>query len=192
MDRPRPWLRYVEASDLSDTDIDFDGLPVTNATGAKLGDVDGFVIDADSARPYYVVVDAGGWFRSKHYLLPVGHAQFDAARQRFVADLSRDRIDHYPGFDLDEFDKLTDAELERLDERTAAACCPEETGATNSASSWGDRWSHYQTPDWWNSNYYRPDRAGSAGVTTGAEWSSNRSANQAAPSNDQRRNRPAH
>ena len=168
MDRPRPWLRYVEASDLGDTDVDFDGVPVNNPAGEKLGEVDGFIIDSDSARPYYVVVDAGGWFKSKHYLLPVGHAQFDAARQLFVADLSRDRINRFPGFDKDEFEKLSDEELEAIDVRIASACCPGDLVATGSPS-WGDRWSHYKQPDWWQSNYYRPDRAGSRGVTAGVE-----------------------
>ena len=64
MDRPRPWLRFVEASDLGDTDIDFDGLPVRNAGNENLGESEGFIVDADNGRPYYVVVDAGGWFKS--------------------------------------------------------------------------------------------------------------------------------
>jgi len=168
MDRTRPWLRYVEASDLGDTDIDFDGLPVQSPSGDKLGEVEGFVIDADDARPYYVVVDAGGWFKSKHYLLPVGHARFDAARQLFSADLTREHIDCFTGFDLDEFEKLSDEQLERMDVNIASACCPDDLVATES-SAWGDRWSHYKQPDWWRSNYYRPDRAGSKGVTAGAE-----------------------
>ena len=171
MDRPRPWFRFVEASDLGDTDVDFDGLAVTSAAGEKLGEVEGFIIDADNARPYYVVVDAGGWFKSKHYLLPIGHARFDAARQSFVADLDRDRIDRYPGFDLDEFEKLSDAAFESLEMNIASACCPTDIAASGS-KAWGDRWSHYEQPDWWQSNYYRPDRAGSRGVTAGAEWSS--------------------
>src|SRR5215216_3109549 len=124
MDRPRPWLRYVEAADLGDTEIDFDNLPVQNPAGEKLGEVEGFIIDADHGRPYYVVVDAGGWFKSKHYLVPVGHVSFDAARQAFAASLTRERIQGFPGFDLDEFEKLSDDELEQLDLNIASVCCP--------------------------------------------------------------------
>ena len=29
--------------------------------------LEGFIIDVNSARPYYVVVNAGGWFRSNHF-----------------------------------------------------------------------------------------------------------------------------
>src|SRR5262245_41012298 len=159
MNRPRPWLRFVEAADLGDTNVDFDGLPVRNPAGDKLGTVEGFIIDADTARPYHVVVDAGGWFKSTHYLLPVGHAAFDAARQQFVADISRERIDRFPGFDLDRFEKLSDEELEQLDLNIAGVCCPEDV-MRSAADARGERWSHYTKPDWWDSNYYRPDRAG--------------------------------
>src|SRR5439155_5655662 len=163
MDRPRPWLRYVEAADLADPDVDFDGLPVGNRAGEKLGEIEGFIMDADTARPYHVVVDAGGWFKSKHYLLPVGHVRFDPARQVFTASLPKERIKRFPGFDLDKFDKLSDEELVQLDLHIAAVCCPGDAVAVPSAT-WGDRWAHYEEPDWWESNYYRPDHAGSRGV----------------------------
>ena len=87
-----------------------------------------------------------------------------------MADLTRDRIERFPGFDKDTFDNLSDDELGQLDLGTAAACCPTEAVA-DSPNSWADRWEHYTLPDWWSSNYYLPDRAGSAGVTAGAEWS---------------------
>ena len=64
MDHPRPGLRYVDAGDL-DGSFKFDGLDVDSYTDEKLGTVDGFIIDVNSARPYYVVVDAGGWVTSK-------------------------------------------------------------------------------------------------------------------------------
>ncbi len=51
MDHARPWLRYVEAGDLGDSALDCDGLNVENPSGDKLGDVNGFVLDADSGRP---------------------------------------------------------------------------------------------------------------------------------------------
>jgi hypothetical protein len=169
MDRPLPWLRYVDAGDLGESGVDFDGMDVRNRAGDKLGDVDGFVVDAQSGRPYYVVVDSGGWFKSKHYLVPVGHIALDTSRQALLADLTRDRIQGFPGFDKDTFDKLSDEEIEQLDLGTAAACCPTEAVAAG-PNSWADRWQHYSLPDWWNSTYYSPDRAGGAGVTAGSEW----------------------
>src|SRR4051794_17178102 len=72
MDHPLPWLKYIKAADLHDDAIDFDGLEVVSAAGDHLGDVDAFIVDSETARPYYVVADAGGWFKSRHFLLPVG------------------------------------------------------------------------------------------------------------------------
>jgi hypothetical protein len=162
MDHPRPWLRYVDADDLDDSTLDFDGLNVESTTGDTLGDVDGFIIDVSSARPYYVVVDAGGWFTSKYFLLPVGHVSLDSAGRKLVADLGKDRVKRYPGFDRGEFEKLTDDELMRMDDQMMAACCPSET-VTGSASMVAfESRAHYRAPSWWDADFYRPDRADTA------------------------------
>jgi hypothetical protein len=171
MDHPLPWLRYVEAGDLDDSTFDFDGLDVKNAAGEKLGDVNGFILDADSARPYYVVVDSKGWFKTKHYLLPIGHAQLDVQQKALIADLSADRIKQFPGFDLDKFAKWTEDDLNRFTSETADVCCVDVTIVTTEPAAAWHTASHYQLPNWWDSNYYRPDRAGAKGVTAGAEWS---------------------
>jgi PRC-barrel domain protein len=161
VDRPLPWLRYVDAGDLGESDVDLDGMNVRSIVGDKLGDVDGIIVDADTGRPYYVVVDSGGWFKSRHYLIPVGHVTLDASRQALVADLKRDRIERFPGFDKDTFEKLSDEEIEQIDIGTAAACCPTEAVA-DGPNSWADRWEHYAQPSWWNNAYWRSDRAGDA------------------------------
>src|SRR6478736_1160656 len=122
MDHPRPWLRLVDAGDLDDSPVDFDNLKVRNAAGDKLGTVDGFVVDRDSGRPYYVIVDAGGWFKSKHFLLPIGHARLDDDRDALVTDLDKDRVNRFPGFSKGEFDKLSDDELRRIGDETSMAC----------------------------------------------------------------------
>ena len=115
MDHPRPGLRYVDAGDLDDPTIDFDGMDVESHANEKLGDIDGFIVDVRAARPYYVVVDAGGWFTSKFFLLPVGHAALDSRRHRLIADVSRERVERFPGFDLEEFSRLSEAELNLMD-----------------------------------------------------------------------------
>ena len=170
MDHPRPWLRYVNAGDLDDSTFDFDGLAVVNPAGEKLGDVNGFILDADSARPYHVVVDAKGWFKTKHFLLPVGHARLDAQRKALVADLSKDHIKKFPGFDLDAFAKWSPEDMDRFNRETADACCMDVTIVTTEPAAGWQTASHYAMPSWWDSLYYRPDRAGAKGVTAGAEW----------------------
>src|SRR4051812_34280827 len=144
MDHPRPGLRYVDASDL-DGSFKFDGLDVESYTEDKLGTVDGFIIDVNSARPYYIVVDAGGWFTSKYFLLPIGHAGLDVPENKLIADVKKENVARYPGFDRDEFDKLSSGELDRLDRQMVSACCPEES--TDNDADFARRyetWKHYQ------------------------------------------------
>ena len=87
MDHPLPWLRYVDASDIDDNTIEFDGMNVKSPSGDKLGDVDGFIVDSESGRPYYVVVDAGGWFKSKDFLMPIGHVRLDADADSLISGI---------------------------------------------------------------------------------------------------------
>jgi hypothetical protein len=159
MDHPRPWLRYVDADDLDRSVIDFNKLVVESTSADKLGTVDGFIVDESTGRPYYVAVDAGGWFKSKLFLLPIGHAGFDPGRKRLVADLTKQHVERFPGFDRDAFEKLSDDELRRMDEQIVAACCPTQTVGQSRDRSRFDEWSHYKSPDWWQSDFYRPDRA---------------------------------
>ena len=118
MDHPLPWLRYMDADDVDDQTIDFDGLKVRNAEMETLGKVEGFIVDSQNARPYYVVVDSGGWFKSKHYLLPVGHARLDDDNDALVVDLPKERINRFPGFDKDKFEKMSESELAKFNDDT--------------------------------------------------------------------------
>lgn len=172
MDRPLPWLRYVDAGDLDDELVDLDGMNVESPTGEHLGAIDGFIVDSGEGRPYYVVVDSGGWFKSKHFLLPVGHARLDADRDALVAQVDRTRIDKFPGFDKGEFEKLSEEDLHRYNDSICNACSVTGVVYTYSASEpYASPWERpdYQQPDWWRANPARPDRMGAAGVTAGAE-----------------------
>jgi hypothetical protein len=162
-------LRYVNAVDLDNSPTHFETVVVEGADGQKLGHINGFVLDLPTARPYYVVVDAGGWFKSKYFLVPIGHARLDTSRNRLVTDLERERVERYPGFDREEFESLSEEELKRLDEQVVTACCPGEKLAPMASGSRYDQWAHYRRPDWWQNDYYRPDRAGAVGVTAAGQ-----------------------
>jgi hypothetical protein len=160
VDHPLPWLRYMAADDLDHEAIDFDGMHVENPNGSHLGDVDGFIVDSDSGRPYYVVVDAGGWFKSKHFLLPIGHTSFDAANEVLTADLTRDQVQKFPGFDRSEFEKLSPEELRRFNDETCRACVIEGvtvvyTDGEPIAAAW-DR-PDFRNPEWWREPVRRSD-----------------------------------
>lgn len=163
MDHPLPWLRYVDADDLGDDPIDFDGMDVESPSGEHLGNVDGFVVDSHSGRPYYLVVDSRGWFRTKHFLVPVGHMRFDQGDEAMVADIGRDRIDRFPGFDKDEFEKMSADDLKRLNDDICQVCDIEGVAVVYAAdepltAAW-DR-PHYNYPDWWHAAPELPERMG--------------------------------
>jgi len=162
VDHPLPWLRYLNAGELND-ETEFDGMLVESPTGEKLGKIDGFIIDTDSARPYYVVVDAGGWFKSKHFLLPIGHARLnaDTDEDSMVANLTRNQIDRFPGFDKDEFAKMSPEDIKLLNDATCEACTV--TAVTYSTTEpYTAAWDRpdYAYPDWWSAQPTRPDRMG--------------------------------
>jgi hypothetical protein len=161
MNHPRPGLRYVDAGNLDNSQIRLDGMDVQGLDDEKLGTVDGFIIDKSSARPYYVVVNAGGWFKSKYFLLPVGHVGMEPSERKLVADITRDRIDRYPGFDRGEFEKLSEDELKMMDDQMWSVCCVDTTIEISSPS----RYEHafYRSPGWWDSSFDRPDRADELG-----------------------------
>ena len=57
MDHPKSWLRYIEADKIEDRTLALDGMKVRNNADEKLGAVDGLIVDSDSGRTYYIVVD---------------------------------------------------------------------------------------------------------------------------------------
>ena len=65
MEHPKSWLRYIEADKVEDRTLALDGMRVRNNADEKLGTVDGLIVDSDSGRTYYIVVDDPGWFSSK-------------------------------------------------------------------------------------------------------------------------------
>jgi hypothetical protein len=164
MDHPKPWLRHVKASDLHDNTIAFDAFEVKNVAGDHLGDVNGFIVDSTTGDPYYLVVDSRGWFKTKHFLVPIAHARLDAATGGIVVDLTRDQVHGFPGFDLDEFDGWSDEQFDRFSRDTAAACTVEAAVATVEPGAHWTSLPHHRRPDWWDSKFYDPKRAGEAGM----------------------------
>jgi PRC-barrel domain len=168
MDHPKPWLRYVDADELESPSFNFDHVDLESSSGEKLGEVDGFIVDNTSGRPYYVSIDAGGWFKSKLFLLPIGHTAFDRGRKRLVADVTRDRVNRFPGFDRREFEQLSDDELRQMDEQIVNACCPTQVIDRKTTGARFDQWVHYQSPTWWEADFYRPDRADATARSMGS------------------------
>jgi PRC-barrel domain protein len=164
MEQPSPYgsrLRFLDAEALDDSVVNFDGLDVIGPGDEKLGDVDGFVVDTESGRVLYAVIDSGGWFTSRRFLLPIGHAAVvDREAGALRADVSREALQRYPQFNEQEFRDFSDDDLGSFDRNTGEACCPDDEsvpGPTPAQTLFESR-AHYRQPDWWSARGYAPDR----------------------------------
>lgn len=158
-------MLYVDAGDIADDRVDFDGLNVLDPEGRKLGDVDGFIVQRETNRPYYLVVDSGGWFSSRRFLVPIGHARLDAGNNALRVDLDKNTIERFPEFDEDRFPQLSEDEVRLFNERTLNACCATELqGRTGSDRYDYDKWSHYAQPDWWEPGWFKSPSSRTGGV----------------------------
>jgi hypothetical protein len=151
-------LRYLDADDIDDSAVAFDDLDVRASDGSKLGDLDGFVLDSTSGRVFYAVVDSGGWFTSRRFLLPIGHAQLDRERRALTIDVTKDAIRRYPEFDAQRFREFSDDEMRAFEQRMAVACCPDEARSVDAAIQYGTL-RHYSQPGWWKRDYDQPERS---------------------------------
>lgn len=148
-------LVYVDAGEVSDDRVNFDGLDVLDTAGRKLGDVEGFVVQRGTNRPYYLVVDSGGWFSSRSFLLPIGHARLDAANKALRVDVDKSTIQQFPEFDRDRLAEMSDEDVQQFTHRTLSACCGKELAARTGPDRYDfDKWSHYNQPDWWRSGWF--------------------------------------
>jgi hypothetical protein len=77
VDHTKPWLRYVNASSFNDETLDLARVKLGNDAGDELGTLDGFIVDAVTGRPRDLVVDAGGWFTSKQFLVAIGKVHLE-------------------------------------------------------------------------------------------------------------------
>ena len=152
-------FRYLDADDVDDAEVDYDGLDVYGPDGQKVGDVDGFIIDAEARRVNYVVIDSGGWFTSRRLLLPVGHVTLGPDRKSLRVDVTRDALGRLPEYHPERFGEFSDEELRAFERNTVVACCPDEPLEDVTVTSWGyDSRRHYTQPEWRSSMQYAPER----------------------------------
>lgn len=150
-------LRYLDADDLDDSEVDFDDLDVYGTDGEKLGELDGFLVEPTAARVLYLVVDSGGWFTSRRLLLPVEHATVDRNARTLQVNVSKQSLHGYPEFDEDRFGRFNDEEFHSYHRRMGAAWSSDTTTGSATGSALGSDTS-YRQPSWWPANAYRSER----------------------------------
>jgi ferritin-like metal-binding protein YciE len=120
-------LQYVDVRQLADARLSGARLEVRNDADDKLGTFDGFIVDAASGTPRYIVVDARGLFSWRRSLLPVSLIRFDPSAGVLRAPLDKEIASRYPAFDRDEFDAM-DERMMRAYEGRLLSFFPEANG----------------------------------------------------------------
>ncbi len=144
----RQWsrLRYLDVDDLDST-MDYRKLTIRGRAGEDLGSLDGFVVETVNCRPVYYVIDSGGWFMGRRYLVPVGRATLEATSNALVVDVDRDTIRSYPEFSTTAFMAMSDDEIRRYERRVLHTINPNASASTTFWESY-DRLPDYSQPDW--------------------------------------------
>ncbi|ADV66456.1 PRC and DUF2382 domain-containing protein [Deinococcus maricopensis] len=85
----------------SDNIYDPTGQTAYGMDGEKLGTVRGALVEPDSGRLRYLIVDVGGWFSSKDVLIPVGYARTEDDGVYFD-NLTKDQVKDMRAYALGE------------------------------------------------------------------------------------------
>ena len=95
----------------------------------------------------------------------------DGDNDALVVDLPKERIDRFPGFDKDKFEKMSEGDLRRFNDDTCNATSLTVVAypATEPFASQWDR-PQYATPSWWTSEPALPERMGDAAFSAGVEY----------------------
>lgn len=91
------------------------GTDVVNPKGENLGDVKEVVIDPRSGKVAYAVVSFGGFLGmgEKLFAIPFSAFAFDARKNEYVLDISKERLKAAPGFDSDHWPSMAEEKWNR-------------------------------------------------------------------------------
>lgn len=86
-----------------DSEYNLDGYEALDGSDNKLGKIDGVIADDQQMQPRYLVVDTGGWFSSKKFVVPVGEVSRidDDEHHVYFKSLTKDMLQggSYPQYD---------------------------------------------------------------------------------------------
>lgn len=154
----RSRLRYLDLRDCH-----LDQAEVTSPAGDVLGAVDGLILDDASGRPVYVVIDSGGWFLGRRYLMPVGLLERGQDGQMLRSELTRDTLRRYPEFNPQAFLAMDDDQALRYEHRMLSAVAPsgDEDHRAGLRPDYEELQS-FRTPDWLAPGVWVTDQSGFA------------------------------
>ncbi|THH41986.1 PRC-barrel domain-containing protein [Neolewinella litorea] len=93
---------------LSSTSIT--GTNVTNTKGESLGEIKDLMIDTENGTVNYAVLSFGGFLGlgDKYFAIPFEAFTINTVTEKFVLNVSKDRLENAPGFDKNNWPKSSD------------------------------------------------------------------------------------
>ncbi len=93
---------------LSSTSIT--GTNVTNQKGENLGEIKDLMIDTETGTVNYAVLSFGGFLGlgDKYFAVPFEAFNVNSTTERFVLNVTKDRLENAPGFEKDNWPKTSD------------------------------------------------------------------------------------
>ena len=81
------------------------GTDVRNRQGENLGDIKDFVLDIETGRVLYAVLDFGGFLGigDKYFAVPLEAFRADTQSEKLVLDVDKARLENAPGFDKNDW-----------------------------------------------------------------------------------------
>jgi ferritin-like metal-binding protein YciE len=101
-------LHYVPMDIVAQGQTDYGPLAVRNMSDEELGVLDGLVAEGELGAARYAVIDGGGLLTHHRFLLPLSLIRFDERERLLRVDIDKDVATHYPPFDRDEFQTMSD------------------------------------------------------------------------------------
>jgi sporulation protein YlmC with PRC-barrel domain len=91
------------------------GTDVVNPQGDDLGDVKEVVIDPRTGRIAYAVVSFGGFLSmgEKLFAIPFSSFKYNVTTNKYVLDVTKERLKAAPGFDADHWPSMSDEKWNR-------------------------------------------------------------------------------
>ena len=126
-----------------DSEYNLEGYDCYDSAGTKLGDIDGVIADSESMDLRYLVVDSGGWFSSKQFVVPAGDVREidDDNRRVYFKSLTRQTLEggQYPRYDESWWDNNSHEEWSQHERQVATAYQPQTQTQTQTHAHTGTR-----------------------------------------------------
>ena len=117
-----------------DSEYNLEGYNAYDSGGSKVGDIDGVILDEQSMQSRYLIVDSGGWFTSRQYVVPAGEIRDidDGNRRVYFKTITKDGLKdgRYPEYNDEWWDDNNSADWQQHEQRLAQRYEPATTSET--------------------------------------------------------------